>query len=367
MRHTEQLTDIELAALDAGETAALATHIAGHTLDPVFAARLYAETEGNPLFVVEMVRARPANMPTGALPAGYVVPQFQSLPPRVQSVIESRLAQLSPAARQLADLSAMPGREFRVDVLAQATESDADTFVRALDELWQHRIVREQGGDSYDFSHDKIREVVVTGMTLARKRLLHRRVVQALELFYAANRDAVSGQLVFHYERAGMRAQAIPYYQRAGELAQRVYANEEAITYLSRGLDLLPGLPENREWADREIALCTALGPSLIAARGYAAPEVQQIYARARAVCEQIENTRRLFPVLWGLWVFYTVREELHTAHELGEQCLHLAHMHDDPAALVAAYFAAGNSLFHLGKLVRAHAYLDAALVRYSP
>jgi len=161
-----------------------------------------------------------------------------SLPPKVRSVLEARLAQVSPAARELAGLAATIGREFSFRLLARASGCDEDTLVRQLDELWQRRIVREHGADAYDFGHDKLREVAYTGVSAARRRLLHLQAARALEALHASELDPVSPQLAAHYERAGRPGQAVPYYLRAAKVARRVYANQEAIALLRRGLAL---------------------------------------------------------------------------------------------------------------------------------
>jgi predicted ATPase len=141
----------------------------------------------------------------------------------MQAAIEVRLAQLSAPAHELVELAATVGRQFNFAVLARASDLDEGTLVRALDELWQRRIVREQGTDAYDFSHDKLREVAYAGLSGARQRWLHRRVAQALEEAYAGDLDPVSAQVAAHYERAGQPEQAIPYYQRAAGVVRRIY------------------------------------------------------------------------------------------------------------------------------------------------
>src|SRR5215210_9344422 len=105
-----------------------------------------AKSEGNPLFVVEALRAgwRRADAERGWIS------------PKVQAVISSRLAQLPDSAKDLAGIAAVIGREFTTDVLTLASGLDEETLVRGLDELWRRRIIREQGVDAYDFSHDKI-------------------------------------------------------------------------------------------------------------------------------------------------------------------------------------------------------------------
>jgi len=241
LRRDGLVTEIALGALDASETAYLAAHLAGRTLDSAMTSSLFRETEGNPLFVVETVRAGALEKNgAGQAQADSPIAQYGSmLPPTVQAVITARLTQLSPAAREVGAVAAVIGRAFTFDVLAKACASDEDTLVRGLDELWQRRVVREQGEDAYDFSHDKLREGAYTALSRARRRLLHRRVAEALESVHASNLDAVSGQVAVHYEYAGLPQQAISYYHRAGSEALRVYANTEAIALFRRALLLL--------------------------------------------------------------------------------------------------------------------------------
>ncbi len=238
LRRSGQLTEIALEPLNEDETKTLATNVAGRELALGLAGQLYRETEGNPLFVVETVRA--------GLGKGGGEWAGMSLPPTVQAVITARLAQLSPDARGLVSLAATIGREFNFSVLAKASSAGEDTLLRSLDELWQRRIVREHGVDAYDFSHDKIREVAYSAISAARRRLLHRHVAEAVEAVYVGDLDTHSTQLAAHYERAGLPKRAIRYYQRAAEVARRVYASKEAIDHIHKALDLLQGHLQER-------------------------------------------------------------------------------------------------------------------------
>ena len=156
--------------------------------------------------MVEMLRASENK---GTISEQAAISASVALPPKVQTVIESRLAQLSPPARELAGLAATVGRAFTVEVLAQASDGDEGSLVRALDELWQRRLIREQGDSGYDFSHDRIREVAYASISLARRRLLHRRVAQALEQAHAADLNSISSELAAHYEHAGLPEQPL--------------------------------------------------------------------------------------------------------------------------------------------------------------
>ena len=249
LRSEQLATAIELGPLNAGETAALAAAVAGRQLAPATATHLYRETEGNPLFVVETVRAGwDTEQPMSSQDTGPEVESagLGSLPPTVQAVIARRLAQLSPAARELASLAATIGREFAVDVLAQACRQDEDTLVRGLDELWQRRIVHEHGAAAYDFTHDKLREVAYQSLSTARRRLAHRRVAQALQVVYPMRQEALASRIAYHLDRAGQTAEAVAAYRQAAAAAQAIFANDEAIRCCRRALALLAAAGEAR-------------------------------------------------------------------------------------------------------------------------
>jgi predicted ATPase len=244
----------------------LANRLAGHELPADQLTNLYRETEGNPFFIVETVRATLEQTGQTMAERGEIKSfGATALPPQVQAVIESRLDQLSTAAGELAEYAAVIGREFSFDVLAQTSERDEEALVRSLDELWQRRIVREQGETAYDFSHDKIREVVYSRISQARRRLLHRRVAEALLAVYPENQPGLSARLAVHYEQALLIPQAVSAYQQAAEVAQQIYDNAEVIRLLTKALDLLETLPADEARDTQELGLRVALSAPLVA------------------------------------------------------------------------------------------------------
>jgi DNA-binding SARP family transcriptional activator len=248
LRERNALIEVELQPLDETTTAALAAQVGDHTPAQDEAAHLYQETEGNALFVVEMVRA---GLGRGAI-SGPPGPSDDglALPPRMRAVLAGRLAQLSPAAHELAGVAAVIGREFTFDLLQAASGTDISAVVQALDELWHRRIARERGARGYDFSHDKIRETAYGELSAARRRLLHGQVAEALVQVHAAALDSVSAQIARHYEQAARPRMAIPFYGRAGKAAARVYAHAEAIRLYQHALALQSGLDAHLVDAD---------------------------------------------------------------------------------------------------------------------
>ena len=102
-------------------------------------------------------------------------------------------------------------------------------------------------------------------------------------------------------------------------------------------------------------------------AKGMAVPEVEHTYTQARALCQQVGETPELVPVLFGLWRFYLVRSQLHTARELGDTLLRLAQRTDDPALSVSAHYALGCTWLFLGALPAARQHLEAGIAHYTP
>jgi predicted ATPase len=192
------------------------------------------------------------------------------------------------------------GRSFTLERLVRASATDIDSLVAPLDELWERQIVRERGATGYDFTHDRLREVAYAEIRPAQRKVLHRRVAGALEKVNAPDLDPVSAQLAAHYEQAGLPDRAIEFYMRAAGVAQRLCANEEAIGLLNRALALFEFVPAGLSRDRRELTAQTALGVSLVATRGYAAPEVMGVYRRSRDLAQRLQKPLQP-PLLRGL------------------------------------------------------------------
>ncbi len=139
----------------------------------------------------------------------------------------------------------------------------------------------------------------------------------------------------------------------------------EAVGHLKRALELLSRIPENSETARTELDLQIALGPALMAIKGYTDPDVQEAYAKARTLCQQLGDASGLFEVLRGLWGVYIMRAELQNALELGKQCLALAEREQSPAFFLWGHQMVGQTATHLGDLISAQEHLDQAIGMY--
>ncbi len=357
LRRTVVVTEIALRPLDAAETAMLAASMTNRKLDVTAALRLFGETEGNPLFIIETVRAgldklleRPPRFTHEPLPQA---PATSSLPPNVRAMIASRLAQLSPPARELAELAATVGREFSLDILAHVNHSDEDRIIGALDELWQRRIVREHGADTYDFTHDKLREVAYAETSAPQRQLRHRRIAQALEALRADDLDAVSGQIATHYEQGGAMGSAIPHYHRAALVAQRVFAYDDAIHLLRHCLALLERTASGAARDTQELALSLSLAPLYRITLGWTAPELERLVDRILALCDTVGNDEQRVEAMYGLQSLLVVQARLERVQLVAEDMQALYARAKVAAPPLADMMFAGAQL-HLGRFASA-------------
>ncbi len=373
LRTTTGVTEILLQPLNAAETAKLASAVAKRELAMDEGLHLYHETEGYPLFVVEMVRAdlgRGTVSPSEA--EEYVQGQaplddVRLLPPRVYAVLAGRLLQLSASTRMFVELAAVIGREFTLDLLIAGGLADADSAVRALDELWYKRIVREHVANSYDFTHDKLREVAYAAISAPQRRMLHRRVAQTLESMHGEDLDSVSGQIASHYERGGMIEQALTYYQRAAAMAQCVYANEDAIGLLLRSLELLEQLPASTKRDKQELDLQLALAPLYRVTKGWTAPELEQVLDRALALCDIVGDDSQRAQTLYGLQSLYVVQARLEHVQMVSVelQTLYQRSFGTTPPPF-AGMMLAGARL-HLGRITKANTQFEHIIAAHDP
>ena len=239
LRMTDQLHEFEVPPLDETESGDLAHSVSGRELSPKERAQLFAETEGNPLFVVETVRAG-AGWSAGSVAASAA---DRSLPPKLRAVIALRFTALAEETRVVVKMAAVIGRSFDFPLLVKLTGWGEDKVVAALDALLRQFIVREVEAGEYEFSHDKLREVAYAANSRTRLRLLHRRVARELAARDAGDQDATSARVAYHFDRGDDPTRAIPYYLRSAAVAQRLFANDEAEGAYRRALALLGALP----------------------------------------------------------------------------------------------------------------------------
>jgi DNA-binding SARP family transcriptional activator/tetratricopeptide (TPR) repeat protein len=348
LRSAGQVTDVAVAPLEPRQCAELAGAVRGRALGPDEARRLYAATGGYPLLVIESVRARlldTVGTADAAEPAGGS--GQPDLGPKARAVLSGRIAQAGPTAREVAELAAVVGRDFTLDLLAAASDLDGDALIGAVDELWRRRIIRTRPPAGYDFVHDLLRATAYGETSPPRRTLLHRRVADALELIHATDPGVAAAAAAYHFERADCPARAVPQHVLAAEVATTVFANSKAIRHYRRAAELLRREPAGADRDERELAVRAAMAAPLNAQYGYASTEVQAVLERTHDLAERLGDTRLQLISLVGLFGTSFVQGHVAESYEIAQRSLELSHLHPDVTG--QAHFVMGGSSTSLG------------------
>src|SRR5262249_26895719 len=293
------------------------------------------------------------------------------VPATVQAVLTARIDRLPAAEKALLQTLAVVGKTFAWSLLAPVVAQPGGEVLGRLAHLRAAEFLYEQPAfpeSAYTFKHALTQEVAYNSLLLERRQALHERTAQAIEALYADRLAEHYEALAHHYSRSGNTQKAVDYLQRAGQQAAQRSVLAEAITHLTAALDLLQTLPESPERVQQELALQLSLGSTLSVARGgRAAPEVQQAYSRAYALCQQVGETPQVFQALRGLCMFALTRAEHARGQDLAEQLLSLAQRWGDPAFELPARLVLGAVLLWQGEGVAARDHLEASLRLYDP
>jgi class 3 adenylate cyclase/predicted ATPase len=375
------LERLDLNRLDREASTRIVTEIAGMPAPTELLDQLVEKADGVPLYLEELTKLvseqgliRRGN---GRLDPARPRPAL-TIPATLADSLTARLDRLTDA-KGVAQLGAAIGRQFSYGLLAASygllatmslTTASVDTrpLRRNLARLVDAGLLfveHNPRGETYTFKHALIQDAAYGSLLRTTRLQYHRHIARALTEHFPATVETAPELLAHHYAQAGMTAEAVPCWLHAGQRALHASANPEAIAHLTTGLDLLADLPAGPERAGMELQFRLTLGPAYMAIRGYAAPEVEACYQRARELCRELGDTPQLVPVLHGLWAYHIVRAQHTSALALGEQVLQLGAATNDDGLLLQGNMEVGWSLFFLGELEQAREHLERVLALY--
>jgi class 3 adenylate cyclase/predicted ATPase len=371
--HRSYLTEITVNRLSHTQVEQIVAGMTdGNTFPAAVLQQIIEKTDGVPLFVEELTKAILESGQLKALDGHYELTGSLStlaIPATLQDSLMARLDRLV-TAKAVAQYAAVIGRQFSYALLQAILQLDEVMLKHELGRLVEAEIMYQRGlppQATYAFKHALIQDAAYESLLKSTRQQYHQRIAQVLEAQFPVIAQAQPELLAHHCTEAGLIEQAIAYWYKAGQSAVQRSAHVEAISHLRQGLELLQTLLETPERTQHEVDMYIALGASLIATQGYAAPEVGETYAHTRQLCQSLDDPHQLFPVLRGLYGYYNVRNEYQTAHTLGEQLLTLAEQVQDAAMLVVAHRALGVTLFRLGAVATAHTHLTQGMALHDP
>jgi class 3 adenylate cyclase/predicted ATPase len=330
------------------------------------------KTEGNPFFMEEtaqMLFDQGALKRNGAVRLTKALGELR-IPPTVQAILTSRIDRLPADDKELLQTLAVMGKEFPLGLVRKVTEKSDDELERMLSDLQLGEFIYEQPAlpdVEYTFKHALTQEVSYNSVLSERRKRLHERTALAIESLFADRLADHLPDLARHYSSSGNTGKAVHYLQVAGEQAVQRSAHEEAIKLLNSALELLPRLPESQERVRSEVELRLALIGSLVASKGYAAPELDEFNRRTLELTTAVGEPGLHFPALMFAWAFHYIRRDLARAGEAGTELIQLAERMRDPAMIVQANFASGAVSLFRGELSLARERLEQAVAIHEP
>ena len=240
-----------------------------------------------------------------------------------------------------------------------------DELQNAIDKLLDSELIFKHGMAPdivYEFKHAMVQDIAYQTLLKSTRQRYHQRIAHLLEHQFSETVENNPELIAHHYSEAHLAEQALTHWQMAGQKAISRSANLEAINHLQKGLTTLSHLPDDEEKIKRELELQITLAVPLTSAKGYASPEVEQTYTRARELCLKIGDTPQLFPAIYGMWRFYLLRAEYTTAYKLSQELLDIANRAQDATFFSAAPRSIGATLFYQGNISQSRTHLEQVI-----
>jgi predicted ATPase/class 3 adenylate cyclase len=362
------VTNLVLRKLDGGSSETLVRTIAGRkTLPARVVTQIVSSADGNPLFIEELTRTVLGGTDDGNEPNAQSTAVL--LPSSLRDPLLARIDHLG-TAKAVAQTAAVIGRRFSFELLALISQFDEKTLSNALLQLTEAAVIYPRGAGSstkYRFKHALVQEAIYSTLLRPAREDVHSRVVRALEERFAETAEKEPELVAHHCVRAGLVEKAVSYWQKAAEQAIGRSAVAEATSHLTNALDILATFKATASRATQELALRIQLGRVQILNKGYAAPEVEAAYKRARELCEETGDRHQLFLVLLGSWQLYISRQDLEAARRLDQQLLALAQSQQDVHFLLEANVAESITSHAKGAFVDALTRANRAIALYDP
>jgi tetratricopeptide (TPR) repeat protein len=346
-----------------------------NSFPPEFAQMVYRRTEGNPLFMTDLLRflrdgqilqqqnhawclMRPLSDIGKLIPAG------------VQSMIQLKLEKLSDAQRQVLLCGAVQGMQFDTAVIAQVLSLDPVDVEELVQQLeTAHSLVTSMGEHDfanrglsmrYRFAHIFYQNVLYASLGPTRRAAWSLAIARSLVSLTGEASRAIALDLAMLFETGQDFDMAAQYFLHGARNSARVFAYPEAAILCDRGLAALSTLPVSRDRDFRELHFSLVQGLSLMVTRGYAAPEVERAHRRSRELCIALNEKRHLIPVLWSIHICEVDAGNLQSALEVAQEMRQAAEGPTDQFAKIESLHALGTTLAFMGRLVEARESLEA-------
>jgi predicted ATPase len=366
------VTSLALNRLGERDGEALVQKLAGNAaLTADIVAEIVERTDGVPLFVEELTKA----VLESAEPGGRVAVVLAttsltglSVPVTLHASLMARLDRLGSAAKEVAQIGAVLGREFAYELIEPVAQRHETGLQAALGQLGDAGLLFCRGiapHASYLFKHALVQDAAYSTLLRGRRHELHARVAAALEEHFPDLVERQPELLAHHLTAAGNTERAVDQWLKAGRHAAARFTYLEAIAHFERGLGLLHSLPESPVRDGSEIELQLALGLCLFPTKG--AAEAKLPYMRALDLAERSGEPRQRFDALYGVWQANSMSGGIATACPLSERLLGMAEREGDDGLRLQAHHSGWGTWLSAGDPAKAREHAEAGRLLYDP
>ncbi len=350
--------------------------VGGKALPPGLAAQIVARTDGVPLFVEELTKT--------ILESGDLIVEGDryayagssanvTIPETLRDSLMARLDRVA-ASKEIAQVGSVIGREFSYELIAGLELMSEEALAEGLRHLISSGLATCHGeipNAVYKFAHALVQDAAYDSLLRSRRKQLHGEIAHLLEERWPANREAAPELapelLAFHYNAAEQYLVSAPLWLRAGEAAIARFALPEAVTQLRTGLSAVSKLRPSKGRDRLEIALRTALGPTLVAQRGWAHAEVSQTLEPAWRLAQSLKQSGAYVPILNALSVHYMSAGQLAESLRWADRLLKTGAEFGDDGLEIIGHRAASACHYWLGDFAAARRSSDEVHKMYDP
>jgi len=336
---------LPLNPLGEDQVGELAQRVVGdRPLTPEVRRLIYAKTDGVPLFVEEFTKALQEGGQLVETPQGWGLAsgiEPVSIPVTLHDSLVARLDRLGEA-REVAQLGSIFGREFPFRWIRTVSPFPEPVLLQHLNSLVHSELLFQRGvvpRARFSFKHALVQDTAYDSLLKATRQTWHSRIAEMLERDEPELAVSQPELLAHHFTEGNQPHRAAPYWLQAGTRAAARSNNAEALTLLRRGLDCVARIDSEEERLGLEFQFQIPLGVTLVATQGYASPEVGPVFEKAQDLARRFGSPLQQFYILWGIWAWRVVREELEECLSLETEALAIAEVtQDDSLRLEAAF-----------------------------
>jgi hypothetical protein len=377
------LVDVPLSLLARGDVDRyLALEFPGHDFPREFADLIHRRTEGHPLFIVDLLRYLRDREEIVTDGRGWTLTHAPNavaseLPESVRSTIRRKIERLDEADRKVLAAASVQGHEFETLIVSDALDLDpADVEERFETLAAVHRLVESMGTSDfanralsvrYRFVHVLYQNVMYASLQPTRRASYAARVAHALVARSGEHAPQLAAELAILFETARDFAASAAHYHTAARQAIAIFGFQEALSLADRGLAVVASLAEGPARQLLEVKLQMVKGAALRSTSGWATPEIERVFTRARQLCHGLNDPPELFPVRWATTLFHLIRGNLRECRSEADQLLTQATAVGNPAYLMAAHHVGGVCREFIGEMVESSRLLERARELHDP